>query len=411
VIVSRARRVRRWLAILAALVPFLFVASMTPAGAATGSWSDRLADVAGAAQLAGSGRGVTVAVLDTWVDIQHPDFGGRVAPGVTCTQGQCLPGADRPDACDPHGTHVTGIVAGARYGVAPEAKVLPIRVLTSRTGACAADAADVALGIRYAVAHHIKIINVSLGSTFPLSDPAGVLPAAVTAAKQAGALVVVAAGNGKATAASTYGTDALTVAALGPSGAIASYSQRGAGVDIAAPGGDAAGGTCDPHLCVVSTWQDGGYASDAGTSMAAPFVSGAAALLLSQNPRQSMADVRTTLLSTATPLADAGAGTLDVLRAVQAHAPGAAIPRTGTDPAADAGTMTGSAAGVTPSVTSGSDASHSRAQARARTTASDTPAASRGHRMIGPVQLLGIVVVIGVGLAVAGVVSRRRYSR
>ena len=299
----------------------MLMAAAAPASAATASWSAELANVSGAATLVGSGRGVTVAVLDTWVDVSHPDFEGRVEAGVTCAQGVCTPGADRPDACDPHGTHVAGIVASTRYGVAPLAKVLPIRVLTSRTGSCAADAADVALGIRYAIAHHAQVINVSLGSTFPLEDPTAVLPAAVAAANEAGDLVVVAAGNGQAPAVRTYGPDALTVAALGPDGQIAPYSQRGPGVDIAAPGGNPSDGVCNPIVCVVSTWQDGGYASDAGTSMAAPFVSGTAALLLSQDPRRSNADLRKLILSTARPLAGAGAGRLDVLAAVRQEPP------------------------------------------------------------------------------------------
>ena len=297
--------------------------------ATTGSWSDQLADLANAAQLAGGGRGVTVAVLDTWVDASHPDFGGRVEAGVTCTNGRCTPGADRPDTCAAHGTHVAGLVASTRYGVAPLAAVLPIRVLTSNSGSCTATAADVALGIRYAIAHHVRLINVSLGSSYPLEDPHRVLPAAVTAAGKAGDLVIVAAGNGDAKAAATYGKDALTVAALGPDGQIASYSQRGAGVDIAAPGGQPAAGTCAPDRCIVSTWSGHGYASDAGTSMAAPFVSGTAALLLSQDPTLSVADARKIILSTARPLAGAGAGRLDVLAAVKdgqaKPAPGSSI--------------------------------------------------------------------------------------
>ena len=296
---------------------FAFVALAALPSATTGSWSDQLADLAGAAQLAGGGRGVTVAVLDTWVDASHPDFGGRVEAGVTCTDGRCTPGADRPDSCTAHGTHVAGLIASTRYGVAPRATVLPIRVLTSDSGSCTATAADVALGIRYATAHHVKLINVSLGSSYPLEDPARVLPAAVTAAKRAGDLVIVAAGNGGAKAAATYGKDALTVAALGPDGQIASYSQRGSGVDIAAPGGQPAAGTCAPDRCIVSTWSGHGYASDAGTSMAAPFVSGTGALLLSQDPGRSAADVRKIILSTARPLAGAGAGRLDVRAAVK----------------------------------------------------------------------------------------------
>ena len=381
------------------------VAAAGPVGAVTGSWSDHLADLPGAAQLSGAGRGVTVAVLDTWVDRSHPDFGGRVAAGVSCTADRCSGVADNPDACEPHGTHVAGIVASTHYGVAPQARVFPIRVLTSRSGACAADANDVARGIRYAVAHHIRIINVSLGSTFPLEDPQRVLPAAVSAATTAGDLVVVAAGNGHAAAARTYGPDALTVAALGPDGQLASYSQRGAGVDIAAPGGDALDGNCNPAVCVVSTWQDGGYASDAGTSMAAPFVSGTAALLLSQDPKRSLRDVRKIILSTADPLPGAGAGRLDVLAAVRLHADASAAPQD----AAGAHPLTGSSAPhTTPSVMPPAAGGPPAAATR---LAPVTTARAAGHRPgrhpIGAVQLLGIVVVGGVSLAFFTVSSRR----
>jgi subtilisin family serine protease len=370
------------------------------AAAVTGSWSDQLADLVGAGALAGNGRGVTVAVLDTWVDVSHPDFGGRVSRGVTCTGTRCVPGADQPDTCDPHGTHVTGIVASTRYGVAPEANVVPIRVLTSASGSCAANAADVALGIRYAIAHHIKLINVSLGSTFPLADPKRVLPAAVTAAKKAGDLVIVAAGNGQAEAASTYGPDALTVAALGPNGSIASYSQRGKGVDIAAPGGDAAGGSCDPADCVVSTWEDGGYASDAGTSMAAPFVSGAAALLLSQDPHRTVAQVRQIIISTAKPLAGAGAGRLDILAAVRSHG----APAVGSDtlsPSDIPSASGASSASITPAPGAGIAPTPSGTQPAAVTGA--RPAASSSKIKFGPVQLLGILIVGGVGVAFVSV--------
>lgn len=377
----------------------------TAASAYTGSWSDRLADLAGAAGIAGNGRGVTVAVLDTWVDVTHPAFGGRVAQGVTCTSGKCTPGADKPDACDPHGTHVAGIVASAPYGVAPQANVFPIRVLTSRTGDCSANAADVALGIRYAISRKIRLINVSLGSTFPLADPKRVLPAAVTAAKKAGDLVIVAAGNGRAAAAGTYGKDALTVAALGPDGQIASYSQRGAGVDIAAPGGDAATGSCDPTVCVVSTWQDGGYASDAGTSMAAPFVSGTAALLLSQDPHRSAAEARDIILSTAQPLAEAGGGRLDALAAVRLHAPKTSASHSGTDSTPSAVPTTAPSA-ITPAPGAGREQTASQAQ---------LPVASPAHASkkikIGPVQLLGILVVAGVAMAFVVVSGSRAYSR
>jgi membrane-anchored mycosin MYCP len=400
------RGAHRFVGLLVAALLIMFYAA-SPAAALTGSWSDRLSDVEGAAQLAGSGRGVTVAVLDTWVDNTHPDFGGRVSAGVTCSDGRCSPGGNQPDTCEPHGTHVSGIIASIRYGVAPEAKVLPIRVLTSHSGTCAAQAADVALGIRYAVAHGIRLINVSLGSTYPLADPAKVLPAAVTAATQAGALVIVAAGNGKAVASQTYGKDAFTVAALGPTGDIASYSQQGTGVDIAAPGGDAPDGNCDPAVCVVSTWQDGGYASDAGTSMAAPFVSGTAALLLSQNPRRGMADVRKTITETARPLAGAGAGKLDILAAVKLQAPKGSTAQTGSD--SNSATISGTGA---PGVVPGSLSAAARPTAAASTNATAATAGSGGSSIhLGPVQLLGVLLVGGVGIAFVGVANQQKTRR
>ena len=390
----------------AILLAGVFVALSSPAAAVTGSWSDQLADLPGAAALAGNGQGVTVAVLDTWVDVTHPDFGGRVSQGVTCAGGRCTARADQPDACDPHGTHVTGIVASSRYGVAPKVNVVPIRVLTSETGACAANAADVALGIHYAIDHHIKLINVSLGSTFPLADPQRVLPAAVTAAKNAGDLVIVAAGNGKAAAATTYGPDALTVAALAPNGSIASYSQRGTGVDIAAPGGDSQGGSCDPADCVVSTWEDGGYASDAGTSMAAPFVSGTAALLLSQNPKRTPAQVRQIILATAHPLADAGSGRLDILAAVQLR-----VSSNGLPPPSATSNPTAPVASPTVSITPAPGAGAPPTPATGvGTPISGSRAASSAHEdknKFGVVQVLGILVVGAVGAAFYSVTGRR----
>lgn len=314
---------------LAALLTLLAssVLLLGPAWADPGSvtWFGRLADAVGTAQLGNGGKGVTVAVLDTWIDATHPDFGHRVLAGADCaTNHVCRPGTPAPDKCEPHGTHVAGIVAGSVYGIAPQATILPVRVLASGPSGCTADSQDVARGVRWAAAHGAQIINLSLGSTYPVDDPGGVLRQAVADVSKAGVVVVVAAGNGQASATDVYGNDALVVAALGPTGQLASYSQRGTGVDIAAPGGDPIGGDCDPEHCVVSTWSNHGYAADAGTSMAAPFVSGAAALLLGQQPHRGRQDVMHTLTATAVRLKDAGAGRLDVRRALAKDAPSTA---------------------------------------------------------------------------------------
>ena len=261
---------------------------------------------------------MTVAVLDSWIDSRHPDFRGHVVDGATCQGGNCRPGnADVPDSCEAHGTHVAGLVGSSRFGIAPESRILPVRVLTEQNGACTAQAADVAGGIRWATANGAKVINISLGSTYALNDRMRAIPQAVAEAYRQGVVVVVAAGNGKTAGVDVYGDKAIVVAATGPDGNLAAYTQRGDGVDLAAPGGQPAGDGCSPEDCVVSTWSDRAYAADAGTSMSAPLVAGTAALLIAQQPGRTPDDVLDTLRRTAHPLAGAGAGRLDVLAAVR----------------------------------------------------------------------------------------------
>jgi subtilisin family serine protease len=317
---SRRRLVRGVVA--AALTLLLLLLAGAPAGAIENTWTAKSADLVGASDLASGGRGITVAVLDSWVDSRHPDFGGHVLSGATCNGGACRPGGtDVPDTCEAHGTHVAGLVGSARFGVAPEARILPVRVLNEKNGACQAEANDVANGVRYAASHGAQVINISLGSTYALTDKARAIPRAVADASHQGVVVVVAAGNGQAPGVDVYGDDALVVAATGPNGQLASYSQRGTGVDLAAPGGQPKGDGCTPEDCVVSTWSDRSYAADAGTSMAAPIVAGAAALLLAQRPDRGRDDVVATLKRTAHPLAGAGSGRVDVLAALRGSIP------------------------------------------------------------------------------------------
>jgi len=265
-----------------------------------------------------NGAGVTVAVLDSWVDAAHRDFEGRVLAGADCVGGSCKPGPASPDKCD-HGTHVAGSIASSSYGVAPKARILPVRVLTydTRTGNCVGQPDDVAAGIKWAVAHGARVLNLSLGPDVAGLSSSTAIPTAVSDAASQGAVVIFSAGNSSAPVANTYGSDAMIVAATARSGQLASYSQRGTGVDVAAPGGDPrTKDTCTQADCITSLYPGNRYAVAAGTSMAAPHVSGIAALLLGQDPARTRDDVIHRIEDTAHPLAQAGHGIVDAAAAL-----------------------------------------------------------------------------------------------
>src|SRR6478672_10734448 len=120
------------------------------------------------------GAGATIAVVDTGVDLGHPDLRSKLLPGVDLVSDEtCTPGAQDLNG---HGTHVAGIAAAATNngigvaGTAPQAKILPVRVLDS-TGS--GTAADIDAGIRWAADHGAQVINLSLGNDIPLIDVTG----------------------------------------------------------------------------------------------------------------------------------------------------------------------------------------------------------------------------------------------
>jgi type VII secretion-associated serine protease mycosin len=243
----------------------------------------------------GQGKGITVAVVDSGVQGDHPDLTGRVLPGVAFLNGPAQVGAGNTDT-DGHGTHVAGIVgAGANgvgvVGVAPQATILPVKVLDS-TGT--GRTTDVAAGITWAVDNHAQVINLSLGSGVDSAS----IETAVAYAISHNVVVVAAAGNQGAGGPTEYPAaipSVIAVAGLDPDGTIASYSTRGKYVDVAAPGSS-----------VISTFPPSTWQTLSGTSMASPFVAGLAALIIDARGTIKPAAMLNRLTSTATDAGPAG---------------------------------------------------------------------------------------------------------
>jgi thermitase len=284
-----------------------------------------------------TGADVTVAIIDSGVDLGHPDL----APNLWTNTGE-IPGNGTdddgngyvddvhgydfvdndgtPQDANGHGTHVAGIV-GARggngiggAGVAWQARLMAIRVLD---GQARGTTAAVATGIRYAVDNGARIVNLSLAG--PTSTPD--LESAVSYARAHGVLIVAAAGNDGAdlstspTYPAVYGEDnVLGIAATTRDGGLSSVSDYGPGADIAAPGEQ-----------ILSTSAGGGYEWRTGTSMAAPEVAGALVLLAAARPDLDGDRLRDALLAgvrhTGLPVS---AGALDIGAALRGVvAPGA----------------------------------------------------------------------------------------
>ncbi|MEH1058676.1 S8 family serine peptidase [Micromonospora sp. CPCC 206171] len=270
-----------------------------------------------------TGAGVVIAVVDTGVDLDHPDLTSKLVPGATfvdcgatsCGNGDWRGPNGKPDASDEHGTHVAGIAAAATgngvgiAGVAPDAKIMPIKVLEAGSGSFA----DIAAGIRYAADHGAKVINLSLGAlpgsqALTLTGLESAATQAITYAQAKGVAVIAAAGNETAPLCDTpaWEAGALCVTATDRNEVKAWYSNLGVKSDlkaVAAPGG-AGLVNCDddvwssvPVGAGSAGCGQGDYDAYAGTSMATPYVSGVAALLFAQ--QRSLANVYSTLMGTA----------------------------------------------------------------------------------------------------------------
>jgi subtilisin family serine protease len=283
-------------------------------------------------------HGVRVAVVDTGVAVAHPELTGRLLSGydtVDLGLGRISSGLellgdtsgrdDVPDDDVGHGTHVTGIIAAAGRrlprGVGGECVAIPVRVLAGARSSPGGrpfgvgSLTDIDCGIKLAADRGAAVVNLSLGTPATDIDPDGAIPheAVCEYAERRGVVLVAASGND--------GTDVpffpaalptvLAVGSVGPNGQVSSFTSRGPHVVLHAPGEDIVGLGLQ------------GYRRSSGTSHAAPFVSGAAALLTAAARRSGRelapAEVRAALVRNARPRAPTGPPVLDAAAALAAR--------------------------------------------------------------------------------------------
>lgn len=235
---------------------------------------------------------VTIAIVDTGVDLDHPDLLAKIVPGRDVINDDDLPDDDHFQS---HGTHVAGIAAAASNnglgvtGVSWGARIMPVKVLGPLG---IGPLSGVAEGIIWATNHGAQVINLSLGSD---SDSLALLDA-VNYAYQRGVILVAASGNDPA-GAMLYPAlypNVVAVGAVDATNVRLSNSSHGAALDLVAPG-----------FFIYSTFRNG-YGYNSGTSMAAPFVSGLAAVLYGMPGNSSSATVISQMQASAKDLGAAG---------------------------------------------------------------------------------------------------------
>lgn len=218
------------------------------------------------------GNGAVVAVVDTGLDVHHPEFAGRVIGGQNFTKDGTS--NDITDI-EGHGTHVAGIVAGATCGVAPEARIMPLKVFGDKTdGFQFQDAFRYIKKWNESCDEADRVVAVNCSWSGGNSD--AVLNYLLRQLVDDGVIVVVSAGNagdGNPETSEIFSYpgflyEPITVGALNQDGQPAGYSSSYDGIDLGAPG-----------TLIYSTWPRGGYRLLSGTSMAAPHIAGAAALI------------------------------------------------------------------------------------------------------------------------------------
>jgi serine protease len=280
------------------------------------------------------GKGAVVAVVDSGVGLPDPRQYRKPADfqQTDFAQGHdFVDKDDQPEDENHHGTHVAGTIAESTdnglmgAGIAPEATVLPVRVMNRDGGGSSANITD---GIQWAADHGANVINLSIGGP----DEDDVIANAVKYAHDKGVFLACAAGNDDHKPVSYPGADpgCMAVSAVGPTKELAGYSNIGDQIDIAGPGGDK-----DRFGADGGIWQNTfervrepngkghpgpeGFIALEGTSMATPHVAGVATLLVSLG-KKDPEEIRSILRKSATPLGspkEYGAGLLNAEEAVK----------------------------------------------------------------------------------------------
>ena len=252
---------------------------------------------------------VRVAVVDTGIDLDHPDLGVNIKGGINTIYSWRTADDDNG-----HGSHVAGIIAAVNnsigvVGVGYQIDLYAVKVLNSNGSGYVSDIIE---GIQWSINNGINVINMSLGT----SSDVQAFHDAVIAARNSGIILVAAAGNsGPGDNTVIYPAkypESIAVAATNSSDGQPSWSSRGPEVDLAAPGNS-----------IYSTYKNGTYSTLSGTSMATPHVAGAAAMVLSTHPGFTPSQIQTYLQANAELLPtlssnQQGSGLVDVEKAVLA---------------------------------------------------------------------------------------------
>jgi thermitase len=254
-------------------------------------------------------KNVVIAVVDTGVDLDHPDLKHKLVEGYNAIDEKATPDDDNG-----HGTHVAGIIASETNnhegvaGITWYNQIMPVKTLAKDGYGYTF---DIAKGIVWATDHGADVINLSLGNY----QPATVLKEAIQYAYDKGVVLIAASGNDNTNQPSYPAAfdQVLSVSAIGYSGERASFSNYGNYIDVAAPGVD-----------IPSTYFENQYAALSGTSMASPHVTGLAGLILSTNPTLSNKEVMDIIRSSSYDIGEVGKdeyfgeGLIDVNRALAA---------------------------------------------------------------------------------------------